>query len=274
MDSVVPTLLPFMILSGILMKGGLIKSLMRFFAPAGRALFGISSYGTYSLLAGFFCGYPMGAKTIADLRRESLIGRQEASYLLNFCNNVSPAFVITYLVIQNLKAPSLTLPTLVVVFGAPVLFGLVSGLKYRPLIAEEAFPAKEKASAVRIDFGLIDACILDSVITVTKLGAYIILFSIITCLIQEIPFPSPYPAAAAAGVTEVTTGIQMTAAVFEGMDLKYPILAAVTSFGGLSALAQTESMLNGTDLKLLPYLFSKIIISAISFLLALILVHP
>lgn len=273
MDSVVPTLLPFMILSGVLMKGGLIKSLMRFFTPAGRLLFGIDSYGTYSLLAGFFCGYPMGAKTIADLRRQDLMGHAQAAYLLNFCNNVSPAFVITFLVLQNIKAPQLMGPVLVIIFGAPVLYGMVSGAKYRPLMKKEVKTVKEKASPVRIDFGLIDACILDSVITVTKLGAYIIMFSIIARLVRELPFLSGIWAASIAGVTEVTTGIQAVSEAFAGNALCIPILAAVTSFGGLSALAQTESMLNGTDLKILPYLVSKIIISALAFTLALIFVH-
>lgn len=272
MDSVVPTLLPFMILSGVLMKGGLVRSLMRFFAPAGRLLFGIDSYGTYSLLAGFFCGYPMGAKTIADLRRQDLLGHAQAAYLLNFCNNVSPAFVITFLVLQNMNAPQLTGPVLVIIFGAPIIYGIISGVKYRPLMKKDIRNTKEKASPVRIDFGLIDACILDSVITVTKLGAYIIMFSIIARLIREVPFLSQAWASSIVGITEVTTGIQAVSETFTGNILCIPALSAVTSFGGLSALAQTESMLHGTDLRILPYLVSKIIISALAFTLALIFV--
>ena len=37
-----------------------------------------------------------GAKLTADLYYAGKISRQEAEYLLTFCNNPSPAFLITY----------------------------------------------------------------------------------------------------------------------------------------------------------------------------------
>ena len=57
-------------------------------------LLGTSYYGTFAVLTGFLCGYPMGAKTTSDLLNVNKISRSEASYLLSFCNNTSPAFYL------------------------------------------------------------------------------------------------------------------------------------------------------------------------------------
>ena len=61
-----------------------------------KVVFGLSPGGAYVFLLGLLTGYPMGAKLTADLYYAGKISRQEAEYLLTFCNNPSPAFLITY----------------------------------------------------------------------------------------------------------------------------------------------------------------------------------
>ena len=65
-------------------------------APFFKVVFGLSPGGAYVFLLGLLTGYPMGAKLTADLYYAGKISRQEAEYLLTFCNNPSPAFLITY----------------------------------------------------------------------------------------------------------------------------------------------------------------------------------
>lgn len=59
-------------------------------------LTGLSGEGAYAFVLGLLCGYPMGAKLTADLYHAGKISRQESEYLLTFCNNPSPAFLVTY----------------------------------------------------------------------------------------------------------------------------------------------------------------------------------
>ena len=47
-----------------------------------------------ALVLGLVGGYPIGAKTAADLYRENLVSREEAERLLAFCNNSGPAFIL------------------------------------------------------------------------------------------------------------------------------------------------------------------------------------
>ena len=122
-DTLLPTLLPFMILSNFFDSGRADPAYGIRPLPLFYRLLRLSSSGTYALVIGFLCGYPMGAKVLADLRNTEQISREEAEYLLEFCNNISPSFIITFLVTANLKAPALTVPTLLILYGAPILWG-------------------------------------------------------------------------------------------------------------------------------------------------------
>ena len=65
-------------------------------------------YGSYALLLGLICGYPMGAKLTADLFREGKITKSEAQYLLTFCNNPGPVFISS--IFSQTPSIFLTLP--------------------------------------------------------------------------------------------------------------------------------------------------------------------
>ena len=65
-EKMIPTLLPFMILSGILIRMNLSDSFARLFAPLLRPLFGLSDSCLYVLVIGFLCGFPMGARVTAE----------------------------------------------------------------------------------------------------------------------------------------------------------------------------------------------------------------
>ena len=42
-------------------------------------IFGVSKPSSYCILVGFLCGYPLGAKTVADFVRDGLISQEEAA---------------------------------------------------------------------------------------------------------------------------------------------------------------------------------------------------
>ena len=97
LNVMIPTLLPFLICTGILVQTGLISRLLAPFKTLWKIVFGISPAGAYAVLVGMLCGYPMGAKTTSDLYENGQITKKEAEYLLTFVNQPSPVFVRTYL---------------------------------------------------------------------------------------------------------------------------------------------------------------------------------
>jgi len=128
---VLPTLLPYMVLINILIRTPALHWICHITSPFLCPLLGTSYYGTFAVLTGFLCGYPMGAKTASDLLDAQKISRSEASYLLSFCNNTSPAFILSYVVIQNLKKDSISIPFLLILTLTPLMMSFVFRLFYR-----------------------------------------------------------------------------------------------------------------------------------------------
>ena len=94
----VPTLLPFMILSGIMIRMNLTESFVRLLHPLLHQLFGTSRNGSYTIVMGFLCGFPMGARIVGELYEHHRLSREESTYLLYFCNNIGPIYFLSYVV--------------------------------------------------------------------------------------------------------------------------------------------------------------------------------
>ena len=95
--SVVPSLFPFMVVSSLLLSLGFGELAAPWLAGLMEPLFRVPGAGSAALLLGLVGGYPIGAKTAADLYRGGLASREEAERLLAFCNNSNPVFLISCL---------------------------------------------------------------------------------------------------------------------------------------------------------------------------------
>ena len=102
-QTVLPSLLPFAILSNVLIETNALHYISTYLHPFLYPIFRITKPACYPLFIGFLCGYPMGAKTISDCIKKGLISKNEGKYLLSFCNNTSPMFIISVLIMQNIN---------------------------------------------------------------------------------------------------------------------------------------------------------------------------
>ena len=80
---IVPSLLPFFILSSLLQQLGLPGILGRWLSPVTQRLFGIGGAGASALLLGVTGGYPLGADAVARLRRSGALTREQAERALS-----------------------------------------------------------------------------------------------------------------------------------------------------------------------------------------------
>lgn len=212
----------------------------------------------------------MGAKITGDLKNQGLISSQEANYLIRFVNNLSPAFLITFLVHENLKAPALVHPTLCILYGAPILTSFFFLPGYRKKL--RTMPQeKNKASKVPIQPELIDACIFDGIINITRLGAYIMLFALITGALRLLPINSVLLRCTLNGCLEITAGIQAICGTSLPFPVKYFSLMMLCSFGGICTLAQTLSVFRMNKETFLHYLQAKAVTIGFTLLLTVIL---
>lgn len=266
--TVLPSLLPFMILSNVLISANVVSQLMRPFSGFFRHVLGLSPEGGYAWLLGLFCGFPMGARLTGDMYRQHRISREEAVYLLTFANQSSPMFLSTYVVLHGLGDSTMTLPVFVIFYASAFLTSLVFRIRSRRFGLPPSKPKKEVPE--QTSYGnLLDTSIMNGFEIITRLGGYIILFSILAGIVLQLPAPLHTAAPFLSGLTEITTGIHTISGTTLPLQVKFTAIVCCTAFGGFSTVAQTSCMLNGTGLSIFTYLKGKLVNAAVAGLLCL-----
>ncbi len=263
-----PTLLPAAILSYILIHSGMLDSLAGVLHRFLRHIFPISRSGVYPLVAGMLFGFPLGSKITAELVKAGKMDADEGRRLFCACNNISPMFVSGFLLNDCLHRPDLRIPTYLILYAPPLALYMIQNRR-RKFASPMGAPEKKAAP---MSFQVIDAGIMNGFETLTKLGGYITLFAIFAQMMLLLPDASPILKCIVIGNIEITNGIAYTASQPLGFQTAYPLIMACTAFGGLSGFAQTASMVKDVGFPMLPYLGMKLLGSALTFLLAFLLV--
>lgn len=267
-----PTLLPFMIISKLLIEVDGISYLTFLFAPPFQKFFHLSKSGTFVVMTGFLCGYPMGAKLVSELYSHEQLSYSEACYLLSFCNNLSPMFISSFLTFSCLDAPDLLPYIILIIYGTPVIFALLTQPVFRKETEKNWCSPVVSSKSKKLDFQILDTAIMDSFTQITKLGGYVILFSIISGMFLSFSLP-PVTLSFLTGFIEVTTGINYITVQNLPFTLRLMLSIPICVFGGISGLMQTYSMMKDSSLPFLPYLFSKAIQALLSFLFTIIFLY-
>lgn len=267
---VLPTLLPYMILINVLICTPALHWICRITSTFLCPLLGTSYYGTFAVLTGFLCGYPMGAKTASDLLDTQKISRSEASYLLSFCNNTSPAFILSYVVAQNMKERNLCIPFFLILTFTPLMLSFIFRLFYRLPESSCSFPQVTPGSfsnpSESISDNFLDRCILNAFESVTKVGGYMMMFSVLIQLLASV-LPNTIFSLLLYSSLEISTGIRLLFSSALYTTEKIILCAFLTSFGGWCCIAQTYSMISSSQLPILPYITAKLVTALVTSLL-------
>ncbi len=267
--NMIPTLLPFMIVTGMMIQLNITSAFVQVVKPFLGPLFFLDDDCLYAIVIGFLCGFPMGARTVAQMYRLGKISKEKASLLLAFCNNIGPVY-FTGFVMAALKIEHKFL-CLFGMYALPFCYGLLlRHTIYRKSIpyAHAAFPkmAKNRLSSEKL-LDTIDGSITAGLLSIAKLGGYMVLFN----LFHIIPFHllREYPGwlGKIHCILEITSGIRHLGA-------SSPLYVLVLlPFGGFSCIAQTYSMIHGTGLSLRQYVFHKTALTGVTFVYYLAAVH-
>lgn len=272
LNTLLPTLLPFLILTGFLIHTNIIEKIFKPLSGLSRKLFGLSPAGTYVLALGLLCGYPMGAKLASDLYVCKKISRREGEYLLTFCNNPSPAFLFTYLgqiCLEGRTSSGQILAILLLSNVICMLFFRFLVYKNKTCSLKQQDSLKKETPITSPLGAIIDVSIMNGFETITKLGGYLLLFSLLSaCISHYWPFSSASRAVFLGGL-ELTTGLHELYLAGLPYEQKFALAMAMTAFGGLCIHGQTASVLKGS-LSLRPYLAAKFLNLVCTLLLVLV----
>ncbi|MCD8348199.1 MAG: hypothetical protein LUD16_09700 [Lachnospiraceae bacterium] len=263
---VLPVVFPFLFLSSLALRLISAEDLPKAFTRPFIKLFGCSAYGAFVIPAGFLCGFPMGAKLTGDLYRDEKITQEEARRLFGFANNLSPGFIISYLAAEQMRQPEQSGWFVFQILGAAFLYGWAQAWSCRgKLHLQEPQTHSERKI---LSFALIDDCIYGAMESALRLGAYIVLFAILSgAILQIAPISNPAILLLVSGI-EVTNGIRLLAASSLPEGGKYIAVSALAAFGGLSALAQSAGIAHMDKKMLFYYIKSRVIITLLTILIS------
>lgn len=263
-EKMVPVLLPFMILSGTLIRMGLVDGLIRPVRPLFGRIFHLSTPGIYVILMGFLCGFPMGARTTSDFRDRQELSVEEGQYLLSFCNNLGPVYFLGF--VLPLLQRTLVFPYVFGMYGIPLIYGLFLRYSvYRNRIPDKTNHPSGKDNATKLlersdtisAMSLPDA--LDEAITtagrsILQLGGYMIFFNLLN-LLPRLFLPHSFRYAP---LLEISGGLKL-------LGDRFPLYTLLLlPFGGLSCIAQTGSCIRNTGLSLKKYVLHKLVLTALT----------
>ncbi len=256
-SSVLPALLPFFICANFLNYVGAVRLLRPSLFPFFMSV---------------LSGYPMGARIIGDMYRRKQVSQGEAKRLISFCSTSGPTFMLGAVGAGMLGSARAG----ILIAASHYLAAIANGMLYSCFFPKESAAASRTSTPKQDLLDLFTEAIISAFQSLAIILAYMVLFMFLTDLLHlggAFSWIEP-PAlkALAKGFFEMTVGC---GALAECADLslawKSILSAMVLSWGGLSIIGQSMSMLSGTGVKFPYFLLTKLTHSLFAGIIAFLL---
>jgi sporulation integral membrane protein YlbJ len=291
-EIVFPSLLPFFIVSEMLIGFGIVKFIGVLLEPLMRPLFRVPGVGGFVWAMGMASGFPAGAKLTARLRQEKQISRIEAERLVAFTNSSNPLFIFGAVSVGFFKNAHLGIILALSHYLGNICVGLIMRFYGRNDVDEIAkekskskFPIRTALIALhrtRIKDNrpigkLLGDAVTSSIQTLLMIGGFIILFSVINkilfhlnitaflaniieFILKILSIPESLSVPLISGLFEITQGSQLTSQVQDGSLMQLAIITSfILAFSGFSVQAQVASILAQTDIRFQPFFIARIL---------------
>jgi sporulation integral membrane protein YlbJ len=306
-EVVFPSLLPFFILSDVLLATGMVHFLGVFFEPLMRPLFNVPGVGSIVITMGLAAGYPMDAVLTAKFRKQGLCSKTEAERLLAFSNMADPLFIYGAVAVGMFGQPLLG----AVLAAAHYASGLTVGLLFRFYGPRSGFAdrrdvprqrgsllgrALSEMYQARVADGrpwsrVLNEAINESVSTLFMIMCFIVLFAVLLRVLDAVGvlqvlgaplalifswvgFSPHLVPAALSGLFEIDLGSAAAAAARAVLTQRLVLVSAIIAWSGLSVHGQVASVLADTDISMGPYFAARFIHALLAGLYTFILVRP
>ena len=288
---VFPALLPFFILSEILMGLGAVHFIGVVLEPLMRPLFNVPGAGAFAMSMGLASGYPMDAVITARFRQNRLCTSIEAERLLSFTNTADPLFMFGAVAVGMFGRPDLGAVIALAHYISSVLVGIIFRFHGRSQpnttdntnidflsIPQRAFRAMIKARREdgRPISQLLGDSVKNSMNTILLIGGFIILFSvflrilsvtqlttalesIFSATLDLIGFSASLAPALVSGLFEIDLGAMAASQADAPLAEKVAIASAIIAWSGLSVHGQVASIVIESGIRMGPYMAGRLI---------------
>ena len=263
LTKVFPSLFPFLVACGILLRIGAAQRMGAALRPLMQPLFHLPGIAAFPFFFGLLSGYPMGAKLTAQLYEQRQLSLADAQQLLGVGFFGMPAF--GYLL-----------------WLSAFLGAVATGILFRRKKSVPAFHSVSVPSCQTLT-EVLSASVADALRTILLIGGYLILFAVLSAAMEQaglfsllsrllffLPLSTETLRGFCSGILEMTNGAHLLSLSPDGLRLRLTLVAFLVSFGGLSILGQTFGVLAAMPISKKDYIKGKLInalFSSLSFFL-------
>lgn len=268
-QTIIPSLFPFFVLSGLLINTGFVRIFGAVLSPVIRPLFRVSGSGAIVFVIGIISGYPMGAKMVSELYQKGIISKTEGKRLLPFCNNSGPLFVIAAVGTGMLGS----VKTGIFLYCIHVLSALLVGFIFRFYGSDKELVlyGNNRNAEKQISIGKVfSECVSNGVNSILLICGFIALFSSFSQCIQPLInsfVKNEYINLFLSGLLEVTMGANKVAQSGIGLAQELILISILVGFGGICVHLQVLGIVSDSGLGMKTYLLGKIMHASVSAIL-------
>ena len=262
---VLPSLFPYLFLTTLLSAIPLTSKLFYKLSPITRPLFKVGGNSTYAFFLSLISGYPIGAKTVSELRLSNLIDEDEGVRAACLCSTSSPTFLISSVGAITFSNKAFGILLYLSHFFGVVLNGFVfSFYKSKNFRPKKTLPVNKDKKQ-----NLLYEASFSSVISVLVVGGLITIFFLLTSVLIDLKILVPLEKLLTYllgeqtlakgiiyGLFECTVGMKTLSSL--PLKIALPACAFLSGFGGLSVIAQSLAYLKNAKIKTAPFILSKI----------------
>ena len=266
-NNLFPSLIPFMLISNILINYNFIDDLSDILKIVMTKLFKVNKNCSFAFIMSILSGSPSNAKYLKDLKDNNLIDDIDIQKSLNFCHFTNPIFIIGTIGITFLNNKKLGLIILISHFTSSFIIGLLN--KTRKNIKKIGLSIEKNQNTF---ISILKDSINSTIDTLFLILGVITTCIIITTIINNI-FNINNNYKFLFGLLEITQGLKYLSLSNLNTNIKTIISSFLISFGGFCIHAQVFSILNNKKIRYIPYLISRIIHGILSSIITCFLIY-
>ncbi|MBO5883137.1 MAG: hypothetical protein J6Q78_01880 [Clostridia bacterium] len=276
--SLLPSLFPFMIVSELSVKSGLASYPARLLEKPSRKILGMSGDAGCAFVVGTLCGFPIGARMGMSLYEQGKLTLSELTRLVCLSSNAGLAFTVITLGRERLGSTKIGILLYSAIVLSSIMVGVIAKWAFPPSFSEKAsYYLKEKKTTTPSIALLLTESVKSSSLAMLYVCGFVTFFSTVSGSLGAI-FKS-YFSMPDAIISLIFGALELTGGLFS-LDTALPhsvllsLYGAILGFSGLSVHFQIISVCdtkNGETVKYLPLFCAKLLASAISFLLLLVI---
>lgn len=279
-SSIIPSLFPFIFFTEFILTTDILNSIQNSTGKLFAKIFGISKKASPAIITGFLCGFPMGAKTVANLYLKGDISKKEAIKLLFFINNCNPAFILSTIGIGILYNIKLGILLAISHYLASIIIGIFFFRKSSLDIIHEKdlkLNTLNKNNYIKDKniFEIIKKCIKNTFFTLSMILGFMILFNLLFSTISKFLHllnVSENIISVVSGMFEVTCGISNVYNSSLSFDIKLLSISFLLGFSGLCIICQIYSTISEYNFSFKKLLISKFLHGILSMLITYIFI--